>query len=182
MDDLETQAQQELDAMIAGTNATEEDTTDTEEETTDDVDTETETDVEEWENQEEEEETEEEQPKTKKEKTEDRFKKILSQKNDLTTRVAELENTLADKDFYSQKPQATKFKDEIGSIMENNPNLSRDDAFNMIAGRENLSAKPKGLLGKPKTPEAKKSVKDMTSKELETYAKENNILEGLMNK
>jgi len=50
----------------------------------------------------------------------------------------------------------------------------------MIAGRENLSAKPKGLLGKPKAPAAQKTAKDMTTKELGTYAKENNILDDLL--
>ena len=171
MEELETQAQDELDAMISGTNDTQE--TETEEETDWEVSQEeTETESEEdW---------EEKKPKTKKEKTEDRFKKILSKKNDLATRVAELENTLADKDFYWDRPQAIKYKDEIDSLLKENPNLSREFIFNSIAGRENLSSKPKGLLWKSKAPEAKKWVEDMTSKEMESYIKENDVINQLM--
>lgn len=171
MDDLEIQAQKELDAMVGINTDSEEVETDvdTEVETEEDTDvqTDSEDEIEEDSQEDSEDDSEEDKPKSKKEKTEERFKKILSKKNDLATRVSELENMLADKDFYWDRPQAVKFKDEINSIMESNPNLSRDDAFNMIAGRENLSTRPKGLIGKPKSPEGVKDIKDMTTKELE---------------
>ena len=185
MDELELQAQQELDAMSSGTNdattAPEVEEVEPEIESNDDIEEETEpkeetdSSEEDWE------------PKSKKEKTEDRFKKVLSDKNSYKTKaeealakIDELQNNLADKDFYWERPQAQKFTDEIKSIREANPNLTREDAFNMIAGRENLSAKPKGLIGKPKAPEAVKGVKEMSDWELEQALTDAGGLEALI--
>ena len=176
MEDLEKQAEEQLNAMYSSTNETQDETeTETQdEETQEEQETETE---EEWEEQEEE---EEEKPNTKKEKTEKRFKKILSKKNDLAKRVAELENTLADKDFYWERPQAKKFQEEITSLV-NERWWTREEAFNMIAGRENLSSRPKWFVWTTKQPDAPKSTKDMSVKELEKVIKDNNILEQALN-
>jgi len=171
MTELEQQAQEELNAIYSSTNESEEE-----------QETETETpEIEETETDElEEQEIEEEKPKTKKEKTEERFKKILSKKNSLETRVAELENQLADKDFYWQRPQAKQYQEEISKLV-NERWWTRDEAFNMIAGRENISSKPKWFVWTAKTQVETKTTNDMTTKELETYIKDNKILEQALN-
>ena len=182
MDELEQQAQEELNAMYSGTNESEEinDSETTEDESQEESQNEPQ-DEEDVESEEDSQDGEDhDKPKTKKEKTEERFKKILSKKNDLAARVAELENSLADKDFYSEKPQALKYKDEISTLVSERW-FTRTEAFDMIAGRDNLSSKPKGFVGKPKTPEQPKGIKDMDSKELEKAFAESWGLEWLMN-
>ena len=180
MDELETQAQEELNAMLSGTN----DTQDTEDQ---EFEEEALEETEEESIEEESEEEKEEVSEKKKTKAEKNFEKILSEKNkakeqakSLDSRVQELENMLADKDFYSERPQASKFKDEINSIRENNPNLTREEAFYMIAGRENLSAKPRGIIWTPKWVTAPKPLDSLSTKEQEQYLKENDILGKLL--
>lgn len=169
MENLEQQAQEEINAHFSGTNE-ETETETTEEETQEEVTDELEEDNEQEDSQE-----EDSKPKSKKEKTEDRFKKILSKKNSLETRVSELEDMLQDKDFYAQFPQAKEFDVDIKEKRQSVPWLSREEAFIIIAWQKGLSNRPKGIVGKP-APVEVKSTKDMSTQELTKFAIESGAL------
>ena len=80
-------------------------------------------------------ETSEEEDKPKN-KTEDRFKKILSEKNKAKTKNTELEDRInqlekenADEKFYNSNPNAKEHQDNIEELMKENPNLDRRQAY-----------------------------------------------------
>lgn len=168
MDELEQQAQNELNAIYSGINEWE-----TEEQET----LETETHKVELGEQDT---TEQEKPKTKAEKN---FEKILSEKNkakaekeSLASRVSQLESMLAEKDFLAQYPQAWDFMDDIKAEIEETPWLTMEKAFKIVAQDKGVNNRPKGIVWRPPSAPVEKWIESMSSAELTKLAIESGAL------
>lgn len=180
MTELETQAQEQLNAIYGGTNPEEAEQESEQEIVDDETQEESEEEIQDDTQEEEELEEETQEPKSKKEKTEERFKKILSKKNWLADRVSELENMLADEKFYKQFPQAESMREEINEKLWQYEWMTREDAFYMLSWRKWTPVTRNWLLGDPAKPQAPKSTNDMSTKELEAFVKDNKVLENAL--
>lgn len=168
MEELEQQAQQEIDALYSGTNeweAEEIETPETETPEAEPEDTKKET----------------RKPMTK---AEENFAKILSKKNkaeaekdSLASRVSELENALKEKDFLSEYPQAKEVLEDIKKEMAEIPWLSYEKAFRIVSQEKWISNRPRGLVWKPAPVEEPKSTDDMSASELQKFAQDSKALE-----
>jgi len=179
--ELEEQAQEQIDALYSGTNESNE--SEQAEELQEDTQEEEISEELQDEQVKDEQELKETQPKSKAEKN---FEKILKKKNqyknqseEALARVQKLENDLLDERFYKSHPQAEALRDDINAVMEefsDSPSMTRERAFAMVANEKWVSARPKGIIGTPAQATPAKTTKDMSSAELTDYAKANDIL------
>lgn len=139
--DITAQLESEIQALNGGINPSNEDTQEDYEEDSNEEFTE--------DNQDDSQEDENQDWEDKEPKTEKKIKKLLSQRNserkekqNLAERLTEMENKLADTDFYKDNQEAIKYKDEI-SQMVNERWFTREEAYLLIAWKQVLEQNKK---------------------------------------